>query len=139
MLKINDTLAIPLEEINWQAIRAQGAGGQHVNKVSSAIHLRYDIKGGSLPYHLKERLLDLSDKRITKEGVIVIKSQQHRRQEQNVDAALARLADIIRDAARVTKSRKPTRPSRSSVRKRLERKTRHSSLKASRSKVRLDD
>lgn len=139
MLKINESLSIALEEIDWQAIRAQGAGGQHVNKVSSAIHLRYDIKAGSLPDQLKERLLNLNDKRITKEGVIVIKAQQHRRQDQNVDAALERLAQIIRDAARVSKARKPTRPSRSSVRKRLERKTRHSSLKASRSKVRFDD
>lgn len=139
MLRINDTLSIPLEEIHWQAIRAQGAGGQHVNKVSSAIHLRYDIRAGSLPEKVKERLLTAGDKRISKEGVIVIKAQQHRRQEQNVDSALTRLAEIIREATRVTKSRKPTRPSRSSVRKRLERKTRHSSLKASRSKVRFDD
>jgi len=130
---------VPLEEIQWQAIRSQGAGGQNVNKVASAVHLRFDINASSLPDALKSRLLKLNDKRISKDGVIVIKAQQHRRQDHNYEDALSRLAGLIRDAAAVAKTRKPTRPSRSSVRKRLDSKTRHSQLKASRGRIRSDD
>jgi len=138
MLKINHSLSIPLEEIDWQAVRSQGAGGQNVNKVASAVHLRFDIRASSLPESAKARLLAIKDKRLTKEGVIVIKAQQHRRQDQNHEAALARLADLIQKALVVPKARRATRPSRSSVRQRLDRKTKHSRLKASRGKVDLD-
>ena len=139
MLHINESLSIAPEEIEWQAVRSQGAGGQNVNKVSSAVHLRFDIPASSLPETIKTRLLNLNDRRITKDGVLVIKAQQHRRQDQNHDDALDRLAELVRDAARVQKARRPTRPSRSSVRKRLDKKTRHSRLKAERGKVGFDD
>lgn len=135
MLKINDNLSIPFEEIEWQAIRSQGAGGQNVNKVSSAVHLRFDVKASSLPEHIRQKLLQLKDKRLTKDGVIVIKAQQHRRQDQNHADALQRLAELIREGVHVPIRRRPTRPTRNSVSRRLDSKTKHSRLKASRGKI----
>jgi len=139
VLRIDDKLAIPLYQIQWQAVRSQGAGGQNVNKVSSAVHLRFDIQASSLPDWLKGRLLKLGDKRITKDGVIVIKAQQHRRQDHNYEDALKRLAELVASAAITLKPRRQTRPTRSSVRKRLDSKTRHSNLKATRGRIRPDD
>lgn len=137
MLFISNNVVIPEREIDLQAIRAQGAGGQHVNKVSTAIHLRFDIKASSLPDFYKEQLLQLSDQRISRDGVIVIKSQQHRSQEKNRDEALSRLRTLIKSAVATRKKRKPTRPTRGSQKRRMERKTKHGRLKTLRGKVEL--
>jgi ribosome-associated protein len=134
MLKITETIAIPLNEIALSAIRSQGAGGQNVNKVASAIHLRFDIHASSLPDYCKRRLLRCKDRRITREGVIVIKAQQHRTQEQNRSDALERLKHLIRSATLVRRSRRPTRPTRSSQMKRLDQKTRRGRIKALRAR-----
>jgi len=134
MIKINDNLSIGEEEIEWQAVRSQGAGGQNVNKVSSAVHLRFDIRASSLPENIKNKLLTMPDKRRTKEGVLVIKSQQHRRQDQNYSEALKRLVAIIQEAAVEKKLRRATRPSKNAVRRRLDDKTRQSRLKAGRAR-----
>lgn len=135
MLRINDTLSIPEEEIEWQAIRSQGAGGQNVNKVASAVHLRFDINASTLPQSIKARLLATKDKRLTKDGVIVIKAQQHRRQEQNYADALERLSEIVRSATHIPKKRRATKPSRGAVQRRLDDKTKRSKIKAFRKKV----
>lgn len=138
MLSISNNVTIPAAELEFSAIRAQGSGGQNVNKVSSAIHLRFDIPNSSLPDFYKERLLALSDSRITKEGVIVIKSQEHRTQEMNKEAALARLSALIKSAIQVQKKRRPTKPSRSSQKKRMDSKTKRGNTKRLRGSVKGD-
>ncbi len=128
-------LAVPESEVEIRAVRAQGAGGQNVNKVASAIHLRFDIGASSLPEACKQRLLRLGDRRITAEGVLVIKAQEHRSQELNREEALRRLAEIIASVAVARKKRRPTKPTRGSQRKRLDSKARRGALKRSRGKV----
>ena len=135
MLQVSRNLAIPEEEIEMSAIRAQGAGGQNVNKVSSAIHLRFDIRASSLSEIYKTRLLAFADQRISKDGVIIIKAQQFRTQEKNRLAALGRLRSLIAMAIVVQKSRKPTRPTRNSQLRRLDSKTRRGKSKQLRGKV----
>ena len=136
MIVISRHVAIPDGEFEITAIRAQGAGGQHVNKPSTAIHLRFDIRASSLPEYYKERLLAASHHLISSDGVIVIKAQEYRSQELNREAALARLVAVIKDLTTEQKARRPTRPTRASKERRLASKAQKSSVKAMRGKGR---
>jgi ribosome-associated protein len=135
MLVITRNIIIPEKELQFSAMRAQGAGGQNVNKVSTAILLRFDISGSTLPPYLKQRLLNSNDHRINQEGIVLIKAQEHRSQQRNREAAMMRLQEIIRRAAETGKKRIATRPTRSSMMKRIAAKTRRGRIKSLRSKA----
>ncbi len=136
--KIFPRYVVPLHEVDMTAIRAQGAGGQNVNKVNSAIHLRFDIRGSSLPDVYKQRLLALRDQRITSDGVVVIKAQEFRSQDKNKAVALLRLTELVESVMLVKRMRRPTKPTKASKTKRLNNKDRRGKLKLLRQKVSQD-
>ena len=138
MLNISQQVEIPDSEIDIQAIRAQGAGGQNVNKVSSAIHLRFDIRASSLPDFYKQELLKLRDQRISNDGTIVIKAQRYRSQEKNRTEALSRLQALVKSVALPRKKRKPTKPTIGSIKRRVDSKTRRGQLKGLRGRVDIE-
>lgn len=135
MIKISKNIFIPIDEIECNAIRSQGAGGQNVNKVSTAIHLRFNIKASSLPDIYKERLLHLNDNRITKDGIIVLKVQESRSQKKNKDLAILKLQKLIKSILSTKKKRKPTKPSKGSDKERLQKKIRKGEIKKLRKRI----